>query len=143
VDPDPHVVDVDLRRPTHTHLLHLRRLARRPALLLFLGLLVLELAVVHDLADRRAGVGGDLDEVEPGLVGQAHRLGRLDDADLLVVGADDADRADPDHVVDAGAPGSGLVAERWTIDGSGLLTRIQDRGPAWPGRKHRPGPATA
>jgi hypothetical protein len=37
-------------------------------------LLVLELAVVEQFADRRRGVGGDFDKIEPGLVGQDERF---------------------------------------------------------------------
>src|SRR3546814_7728449 len=46
-------------------------------LLGLVGLLLLvepELAEVHDLADRRIGVGLDLDQVEPGLFGQLQGL---------------------------------------------------------------------
>ena len=35
-----------------------------------LALTVLELTVIHDLADRRIGGGGDLDEVETGFAGE-------------------------------------------------------------------------
>ena len=63
------VVRVDLRPELHLLddglLLVPARLAR------LLGGLVLELAVVHDLADRRAGRRRDLDEVEVGLLRRA------------------------------------------------------------------------
>ena len=58
--------------------------------LLLLGLLVLVLRVVEHAADRRARLGGDLDEVEIALLGVAQRIGRLDDTDLLAVLADRA-----------------------------------------------------
>ena len=51
-------------------------------------LLVAQLAVVEDLADRRPLVGGHLDEVEVGLAGHLQGLGGRDDAQLLAVGAD-------------------------------------------------------
>ena len=44
-----------------------------------LGLGVLELAVVHDLAHRRPLGGGDLDQVQPGLAGHLQRLVGRDD----------------------------------------------------------------
>ena len=60
------------------HLLHLLGLAR---LLGPNGLLVLELAVVHDLADRGDCIRGDLDEIETPLLGKALRLARRHDAE--------------------------------------------------------------
>ena len=74
-------------------------LARR---LLLLRLLVLVLRVVEHAADGRARVGGDLDEVEIALLGVAQRLGRLDDADLLAVLADQPDLGHADALVDPG-----------------------------------------
>ena len=41
------------------------------ASLLLLLLLVFEFAVIEDLDDRRIGIGGDLDEIETGLIGHA------------------------------------------------------------------------
>ena len=66
-----------------------------------LGVLVLELAVVHELADGRARGRRDLDEVEIVLAGELHRLLDADDADLLAVGPDQADLGDADALVDA------------------------------------------
>src|SRR5262249_14351569 len=62
-------------------------------------LLVTQLAVVEDLADRRALPPGYLDQVEVGLTGHVHGLGGRHDAELLPVGADQPDRADPDLFV--------------------------------------------
>src|ERR687885_695271 len=64
--------------------------------------LVLELAEVHELADRGAGQRGDLDQVEVGLLRQLQRLLDADDADLLPVGADQPHLGDADAVVDPG-----------------------------------------
>ena len=50
-------------------------------------LLVLELAVVHQPADRRIGLGDDLDEIDVGLAREAQRLGDADDPQRLVLGA--------------------------------------------------------
>jgi len=59
-------------------------------LLLFI-FLVLELAVVGDLCDRRVGVRRDLDEVEACLVSAAKSLADREDAVILARGTDDAD----------------------------------------------------
>jgi hypothetical protein len=102
INADLHVVRIDLHGASKTDLLHFGGLGRRPILALLLGELVLVLPVIHDLAHGRTRVGDNLDEVEPLLLRHAHRLERLDDADLLVVRADHADRRDTDHVVHAG-----------------------------------------
>ena len=68
-------------------------------------LLVLELAVVHDLADRRPFVGRDLDEVETKLAGGFHGLAGRQDAEHGAVGANDADGRNADLFVDPLDPG--------------------------------------
>src|SRR6185369_14140464 len=73
------------------------------ARLLLLLLLVLVLPEVHDAAHRGPLVRGDLDEVELLVQRQGEGVGRLHDAELLVVLVDDADLADADVVVDARA----------------------------------------
>ncbi|CPW36438.1 Uncharacterised protein [Mycobacteroides abscessus] len=77
-------------------LLILARLTR------FLGRLVLELAVVHDLADRRPGIWGYLDKVEIGVGCDAERIFDPHDADLLAFRADQADFGYADTFIDAG-----------------------------------------
>ena len=62
------VVGVDLR--AKLHLFDDRVGLVAPCLTCLLGVFVLELAVVHELADRRASRRGNLDEVEIGLLGQ-------------------------------------------------------------------------
>ncbi|GAB6897966.1 hypothetical protein JCM9957A_10560 [Kineosporia succinea] len=64
--------------------------------------LVLELAEVHELADRRPRLRGDFDEVEVGLLGETQRVFYPDDADLLPVGADQPHLWDADTVVNPG-----------------------------------------
>src|SRR6185436_18317316 len=76
------------------HLLVLASLTR--ALLL----LVLVLPEIHDAADRRVGRRGDLDQVEPLLLGDGQRLRRRHDAKLCAGIVDDADFPDPDAFVD-------------------------------------------
>lgn len=68
---------------------------------LLLGLLVQELPVVEDPADRRNRVGCNLDQVEVGLLGDAQRLVDGDDADVLPIRADQAYFREPDLLVDA------------------------------------------
>src|SRR5436190_15221637 len=76
---------------------HLLVLLGLPAPLL---LLVLELAEVHDAADRRHRRRRDLDEVESFLPCDGQGLRRRHDAELLAGVVDDADFADPDALVD-------------------------------------------
>jgi hypothetical protein len=71
-------------------------------LLGLLLLLVLVLGVVEQPADRRARVGGDLDQVEIGLAGDLQGLLGVDDTDLLAVGADQADLGNADALIDPG-----------------------------------------
>src|SRR6478735_7689161 len=100
------VVLVDLG--TKLHLLddHVRLVA--PGLAGLLGVLVLELPVVHELADRGASLRGDLDEVEVGLDGKLECLVGRHDANGLAVGSYEPDLGYADPVVDAqlGADGS-------------------------------------
>src|SRR6478672_7034400 len=93
------VVLVDLG--TKLHLLddHVRLVPAGLAGLL--GVLVLELAVVHELADRGASLRGDLDEVEVGLLGQLECLVGRHDPNGLTVGSDEPDLGYADPLVDA------------------------------------------
>jgi len=68
--------------------------------LLLLLLLVLVLRVVEQAGDRGFRVGRHLDQVEVRLLGSLQRLGRLDDAELLAVGADQTHLGDADPLVD-------------------------------------------
>jgi hypothetical protein len=64
-------------------------------------LLVLELAVVHQAADRRHGSWGDLDEIDILFVRQPEGFGEWDDAERLSFDADQAYLRDRDLAVDA------------------------------------------
>jgi hypothetical protein len=99
------VVRVDLE--AQPHLLDDGERLVPPGLAGLLGGLVLELPVVHELADRRLGHGSDLDEVELRVLGQTQCFADRHDADLLALGTDQADLGDADTVVDAGL-GDGL-----------------------------------
>src|SRR5690606_12419468 len=73
-------------------------------LLRLVGLFLLfeaELAEVHDLADRRIGVGLDLDEVEPRVLGHLQRFVAREHADHFAVRADHAHARDADILVAA------------------------------------------
>src|SRR5207249_9155767 len=94
------VVRVDLRAELHLFDDDVRRSFSR--FLAPLVLLVLVLAEVHDLADRRFGVGCDLDEVETGLSGDGERVGEASHSQLRAVGADEANLASANAIVDAG-----------------------------------------
>ena len=99
------VVRVDLRPELHLLDDRVHLVAAR-----FTGLLrglVLELAVVHELADRRPGGRRDLDKIEIGLLGQPERIADGDDADLLTVRTDEPHFGDADPVVDAGFDADG------------------------------------
>ncbi len=69
-------------------------------LLDLLGLLVLVLRVVQDPAHRRACLGGDLDQVQFALLGEAQRVGRLEYADLVALVVDEAHLGDADPLID-------------------------------------------
>src|SRR5215471_18317342 len=101
------VVDADLR--PELDLLDLDLALVLAGLLRLLFLLVLVLAVVHDLGDGRVGLGGDLDEIEVLAVGVLARLVRGLDSKLGTVVVDQPDARDADRIVDARR-----VARRWT-----------------------------
>jgi hypothetical protein len=71
------------------------------------------LAVVHDLADGRVGVGRNLDKVEIGVPGGTKRSRELDDASLLAVGEDKSDTRNFDLRVDALIADAGASCGRW------------------------------
>ena len=68
---------------------------------LFFLLLILELAEVHDPADGRFLVRGNLDQIKPSLPSASQRLVGGDDPELASFGGDHADRGNPDLLVDA------------------------------------------
>ena len=104
------VVLVDLG--TKLHLLddHVRLVAA--CLTGLLGVLVLELPVVHELAHRGACRRRDLDEVEVGLLGELERFVRRHDAHGLAVGSHEPDLGNPDPVVDSQL---GADVSSWSI----------------------------
>jgi len=80
--------------------------------------LVLELAEVHELADRRPCRRRDLHEVEIGLLGQSQRVGDRYDPDLLARRAYETNFRYPDAVVDS----------RFSADVTSNVTSFPDLG---------------
>ena len=117
-------------------LLVLARLAR------LLSRLVLELAVVHDLADRRLGVRGYFDEVEIGVRGDAECIFDAHDAYLFTAGSDQADFRYANALVDAGlsADGASYVVFEEPHAISTLLK--EQKSPARSRAQCRPGQAS-
>ena len=72
-----------------------------------LSRLVFELAVVHDLADRRLGVRRYFDKVEIGIRGDAEGVFDAHDAYLLATWSDQADFRYSNALVDAGLSADG------------------------------------
>src|SRR5262249_4056737 len=108
------VVRVDVR--PHLDLLDLDGallLARLGGLLLRL---ILVLAVVEDLANRRLGVGRDLDEIEARLYRTREPLRRGDHADIMAGGFDELNFGVVDALVDAGAALFGGKLDRPSYD---------------------------
>ena len=92
---------VDVR--THLDLLDLLRLLRLAGEVgLFLGLIFV-FADVEELADRRIGIGRDLDEVEADFGGLLDRFGGEQDAQILAILIDHAHLGHGDEFVEAGA----------------------------------------
>ena len=92
------IVRINVR--TELDLLHLVRVLVLAALLLPLLLLVLELAELHQPADRRIGVGRNLDEVHSLLTRQYQGVGERDDSKLLTFLANHAHLPGADLAVD-------------------------------------------
>ena len=102
---------------------HDRRLMAARGLLL-LRRLVLELAEVHDLADRRCRSRIDFDQLQPQLLREAQRIMGGDDADLRTVGADDTHLGNSDAAADSVVvrrAGGGGIVWPWDVLSPGLL----------------------
>jgi hypothetical protein len=74
--------------------------------------LVLELAVVHDLGYGRTRVGSNLDEVEVLLLSEAKCHLAADNTDLFAAGADETDLGHANALVDAGIADAELLMVR-------------------------------
>ena len=69
--------------------------------------LVLELPVVHDLADRRTCVGSYFDKIEVGFESQAECIFNTHDSHLFTARSDKPDLGNSDAIVDAGLSADG------------------------------------
>ena len=98
LDLDAKIVRINAR--TELDFLHGRGVLVLLGFLFLLGLFVTELAEFNEAADRRRGVGGDFDQVNPLLPRQGQRFIEGNDAELFAVHSDDADFAGADFAVD-------------------------------------------
>lgn len=97
-------VNIMVVRPRpQTKLLQLTGVLMLFGLALLLRLLILEAAVVKELADRRHRVRRDLDQIEITLPRHLQGLGGRHDAKLLSVLVDEADFRDSNGAIDARA----------------------------------------
>jgi len=83
------IVDIGLR--PELDLLDLDEALLFPGLLRPFALFILELAVIHDPADRRLCLGRDLHEIQPLFLGLKERLPRRHDPKLFPILADEPD----------------------------------------------------
>jgi len=115
-----HVVVVNIDARAHLDLFDLDDLLLLAGLVLALLGLVLVLAVIEDLGDRRDGRRRDLDQVETDLLGHRDGLARGDDAMHGPVFEHQADLGNVDHSVDTRTGLTGrVVFLGWS--GYGLL----------------------
>jgi hypothetical protein len=84
-----------------THLLEFGLLLMLAGLAFFLALLVAKLAIVHQAADRRRGVGRHFDKVQVAFFGEALGLLDTDDTNLCPVLIDEPYFTGTNTVVDA------------------------------------------
>src|SRR5882762_908759 len=88
--------------------------------------LVLELAVVHELADRRPCLSGDLDQVKVSFPRQSQGVFDAHDADLLAVGSDEPDLGYADAVVDARLCADGVSSVSGSCVELNVLINVDD-----------------
>jgi hypothetical protein len=113
-------MDVDVR--PHLDFLDLDRLLLLAGLGgLFLGL-VLVPAIVEKLGDGRDGIGGDLDEIQSGLLSELKGAVDRDGAVIDTLRVDQLDLGDPNFLVDARAIlGDGRRGSVGSANGGSLL----------------------
>lgn len=81
-------------------------------LLVLLGLFVAKLAEVHDPADGRHGVGGNLDEIHGALAREVDGVVQRHHAELIAVNADNAHFAGANFPIDPNERDGGITAWR-------------------------------
>src|SRR4029078_446685 len=105
----------------HLHFLDLDYLLLAARVVRFLLLLVLELAEIADLAQRRIGIRRDLDQIELRFLGHVERLAQPDDADHVAGLADQANAGSTDLPVHARTLAGRRGLLHWSYDGWSLL----------------------
>ncbi len=91
-----------LARPrSQADLLDLDNLLRLSRLAFLLLLVELVFAKVEQAADRRHGIGRDLNQVQTAVEGQPERLLDREDAELVALFVDDPHLADPNLLINA------------------------------------------
>ena len=130
------VVVVDLR--PNADLFQLDDVLVTARLALLAALLVPVLAVIHQPADRRHGIGRYLNQVKPALARHLERIKGRNDANLLALFVNESNLANADALVDAGLDGSRNSLppkpEQWALFNtgprreviSGAAARIRD-----------------
>jgi hypothetical protein len=63
--------------------------------------LILVFAKIHDLADRRLGVGRDFDQIKSGFFGHLHGAGWCDHPDIFAISPNQADFGGTNAIIDA------------------------------------------
>ena len=96
-------------------------------------LLVPELPIVHQATDRRPSIGSDFDKIQSCFGGPLSTLVKGDDPDLLPLGIDESDWADPNLVVDT---------DPLILDGGSLQSAPTRVGPEVKKSPDSPGPIT-
>ena len=116
-------VDIDLLKATGA-----RGCARFVFLLL---LLIAPFAIIHDSANRRAGRGSYLNQVETCLARHAQRIVRGNDPNLLLLVIDQADRGNPDLLVVAKIRRNGVCLLYKPLPNPMRLPLAYTSGPTW------------
>ncbi len=105
---------VDVR--THLDLLDLLRLLALAGEVGLLLRLVLELADIQELGDRRISVGRHFDQVEPNFARLLHRFAGVHHAEIFALSVDHADLGRQDEFVEARAVHRRRLPGHWGSD---------------------------
>jgi hypothetical protein len=100
-------------------LLHVHRVLLLPGLSCPSLLLITELAVVHEAANRRTSVRSHLYQIQSGLRGARSRLIEGNDPHLLSIGIDESNGADPNLVINTDS----LVFDRYFLQSVPAICR--------------------
>ena len=81
----------------------------------------LEAPIIHDLADRRLGVGRDFHQIKTGVLRDPQGVSRIGFTTIVAILIDQLNGGNADFVVDAGAFFDGGLGTVRTANGAGLL----------------------